>query len=65
MELRLHASVKRRTDDFSGHGMVRGTEWYVMRNQRIAEVRAYYHYDEAKDCQLNGFPYPLRGYLEK
>lgn len=45
--------------------MFRGTEWYVMRNQRIAEVRAYYHYDEAKDCQLNGFPYRLRGYLEK
>jgi ketosteroid isomerase-like protein len=45
--------------------MFRGTEWYVMRNQRIAEVRAYYQYDESRDCQLNGFPYAERGYLEK
>lgn len=45
--------------------MFRGTEWYVMRNQRIAEVRAYYQYDESRDCQLNGFPYVDRGYLEK
>ena len=45
--------------------MFRGTEWYVMRNQRIAEVRAYYQYDEGRDCQLNGFPYADRGYLEK
>jgi ketosteroid isomerase-like protein len=45
--------------------MFRGTEWYVIRNQRIAEVRAYYQYDESGDCQLNGFPYADRGYLEK
>ena len=45
--------------------MFRGTEWYVMRNQRIAEVRAYYQYDDSRDCQLNGFPYADRGYLEK
>jgi ketosteroid isomerase-like protein len=45
--------------------MFRGTEWYVMRNGRIAEVRAYYQYDESRDCQLNGFPYADRGYLEK
>lgn len=43
----------------------RGTEWYVVRNERIAEVRAYYQYDEGRDCQLNGFPYVDRGYLEK
>lgn len=45
--------------------MFRGTEWYVMRNQRIAEVRAYYQYDDSRDCQLNGFPYADRRYLEK
>lgn len=45
--------------------MFRGTEWYVMRNQRIAEIRAYYQYDEGSDCQLNGFPYADRDYLEK
>ncbi len=45
--------------------MFRGTEWYIIRNQRITEVRAYYQYDESKDCQLNGFTYADRGYLEK
>ena len=45
--------------------MFRGTEWYVMRDMRISEVRAYYQYDEARDSQLNGFPYLERGYLQK
>lgn len=45
--------------------MFRGTEWYVMRDMRIAEVRAYYQYDEVRDCELNGFPYLERGYLQK
>lgn len=45
--------------------MFRGTEWYVVRNRRIAEIRAYYQYDESRDCQLSGFPYTDRGYLEK
>ena len=45
--------------------MFRGTEWYVMGSQRIAEIRAYYQYDEGRDCQLTGFPYGDRGYLEK
>jgi ketosteroid isomerase-like protein len=45
--------------------MFRGTEWYVMRNRRIAEVRAYYQYDESRDCELNGFPYAERGYLQR
>lgn len=44
--------------------MFRGTEWYVMKSSRIAEVRAYYQYDERIDCQLNGFPYADRGYLK-
>ncbi|MDO8397144.1 MAG: nuclear transport factor 2 family protein [Bradyrhizobium sp.] len=43
----------------------RGTEWYVIPEGRIAEVRAYYHYDESRDCQLNGFPYADRRYLAK
>lgn len=45
--------------------MFRGTEWYVLTNQRIAEIRAYYQYDETRDCELNGFPYADRRYLEK
>jgi ketosteroid isomerase-like protein len=45
--------------------MFRGTEWYVMRDGLIAEVRAYYRYDESKDCELTGFPYGERNYLMK
>jgi ketosteroid isomerase-like protein len=45
--------------------MFRGTEWYVMRNGLIAEIRAYYNYDEARDCQLTDFNYAERGYLLK
>jgi len=45
--------------------MFRGSEWYVMKDERIAEVRAYYHYDESTDCELNGFPYNDRSYLQK
>ena len=45
--------------------MFRGTEWYVMRNGLIAEVRAYYIYDEARDCQLTDFNYAERGHLLK
>jgi ketosteroid isomerase-like protein len=45
--------------------MFRGCEWYVMKESRIAEVRAYYEYNESKDCQLNGFPYADRSYLGK
>jgi hypothetical protein len=43
--------------------MFRGTEWYVMRSGLIAEVRAYYQYDETRNCELTGFPYKERDYL--
>jgi hypothetical protein len=43
--------------------MFRGTEWYVMKSGLIAEVRAYYQYDESRDCELTGFPYDKRNYL--
>ncbi|MBI1394647.1 MAG: hypothetical protein GC151_01615 [Betaproteobacteria bacterium] len=42
---------------------MRGSEWYVMRSGVIAEIRAYFAYDEARDAQLAGFPYRDRGYL--
>src|SRR5262249_25209521 len=45
--------------------MFRGSEWYVMKVGRIAEVRAYYQYDENRDCELTGFPYREREYLAK
>lgn len=45
--------------------MFRGTEWYIVRDNLIAEVRAYYQYDETMDCELNGFPYADRDYLSK
>ncbi|MGZ9058460.1 MAG: hypothetical protein ACXW14_04355 [Burkholderiaceae bacterium] len=43
--------------------MMRGSEWYVMRDDRIAEVRAYFGYSDKSDTELAGFPYGSRGYL--
>lgn len=43
--------------------MMRGTEWYVMREGRIAEVRAYFLYNDSAHTQLTGFPYAGRDYL--
>jgi hypothetical protein len=34
-----------------------------MREERIAEVRAYVLYDDAADTQLTDFPHPERDYL--
>jgi ketosteroid isomerase-like protein len=43
--------------------MTRGSEWYVVRDGRIAEIRAYFISDRAADTELVGFPYGARGYL--
>jgi ketosteroid isomerase-like protein len=43
--------------------MMRGSEWYLMREDRIAEVRAYFGYSDKSDTELTGFPYGSRGYL--
>jgi ketosteroid isomerase-like protein len=43
--------------------MLRGSEWYIMRDARIAEVRAYFLYDPAAHCELATFPYAARRYL--
>ena len=43
--------------------MARGTEWYVMRDGRIAEVRAYFIADSVANAELAAFPYAQRGYL--
>lgn len=43
--------------------MMRGSEWYVMREGRIAEVRAYFAYSDKCNTALTGFPYSDRGYL--
>ena len=57
------------THPTSGRRLVnRGTDWYVMRAERIAEVRAYFHFpiDPAeidRDSELRAFPYGERGYL--
>jgi ketosteroid isomerase-like protein len=45
--------------------MTRGTEWYVMRDGVIAEVRAYYADDRVADTELADFPYAERGYLPR
>ena len=42
--------------------VTRGTEWYVMRGGRIAEVRAYFMAEAAASSELAGFPYAQRGY---
>jgi hypothetical protein len=43
--------------------MMRGSEWYVMREGRIAEVRAYFAYSDKLNTELTGFPYSDREYL--
>jgi len=43
--------------------MMRGSEWYCIREGRIAEIRAYFLHDDLDDAQLAGFPYAQRGYL--
>lgn len=43
--------------------MMRGSEWYVLRHGRIAEIRAYFLHDVEQDAQLTGFPYAQRHYL--
>jgi hypothetical protein len=43
--------------------MMRGSEWYVIRDGRIAEIRAYLLHDDTSDAELIGFPYLERGYL--
>lgn len=43
--------------------MNRGTEWYVMRDGRIAEVRAYFIATPDSSVELSEFPYSERGYL--
>ena len=43
--------------------MMRGSEWYRMREDKIAEVRAYFGYSDKADTELTGFPYGSRGYL--
>jgi ketosteroid isomerase-like protein len=43
--------------------ITRGSEWYVVRGGRIAEIRAYFISDRTADTELVGFPYGERGYL--
>lgn len=43
--------------------ILRGSEWYVMRSGKIAEIRAYFMSSDDADCELAGFPYAERGYL--
>jgi ketosteroid isomerase-like protein len=45
--------------------VLRGTDWYVLRGGRIAEIRAYFIQNNAGDTGLAGFPYGERGYLVK
>ncbi len=40
----------------------RGTEWYIVRDARILEVRAYFIADLGSDIEFPAFPYAERGY---
>ena len=46
--------------------LIRGAEWYVFRDDKIAEIRAYYlnrHLPyERSNFELDGFPYAAREY---
>ena len=46
--------------------LIRGAEWYVFRDDKIAEIRAYYlnrHLPyEGENFELDGFPYQARNY---
>ena len=39
----------------------RGAEWFVFRDGRISEIRSYYQ-QRPETTELEGFPYPERGY---
>jgi ketosteroid isomerase-like protein len=46
----------------------RGTEWYILRNGRIAEIRAYFYFPATaplmdENSELTEFPYSERAYL--
>jgi ketosteroid isomerase-like protein len=43
--------------------MSRGSEWYVLRDALILEVRAYFAVNDTADTELADFPYVDRGYL--
>ena len=43
--------------------MMRGSEWYRMRDERILEVRAYYGFSNTSNIEFTDFPYAERGYL--
>ena len=43
--------------------ILRGTEWYVFKDGKIAEIRAYYHWAHGvEESELDGFPYGARRY---
>ena len=45
--------------------MSRGTEWCIVHDALITEVRAYFIATLAADVELPDFPYAERGYLNK
>jgi ketosteroid isomerase-like protein len=51
--------------DTSERIMMRGSEWYVLRDGFISEIRAYLLHDDTKDTELTQFPYRERSYLSK
>lgn len=42
--------------------LTRGTDWFLVRDGRVAEVRAYFVRPRDEDSELEGFDYAGRGY---
>ena len=45
--------------------ILRGTEWFIFRDGKIAEIRSYHnnHYlQDPRNAELRDFPYDARGY---
>jgi hypothetical protein len=40
---------------------MRGSEWYMLRDGLITEIRAYLAHDDTSNTELTGFPYSERG----
>ena len=47
------------------HELLRGTEWFIFRDEKIAEIRSYhcnFFLSDRKNRQLHDFNYAARGY---
>ena len=58
-------SMRWRPSTESIHDFLRGTEWFIFVNNKIAEIRSYhcnFFLNDRRNCQLRGFDYAGRKY---